>query len=435
MKRRLTEDWVRQAPLRKGKPRLEIFDAGCPSLQLRIGARDKTFYVWFKDANGKSVPFWLGTYVAPGSLIDPKAPPKGSLAWARAETPRIKAEAANLRRGVEGAEDPRAARARRVAEKAAAEPRRKPLSAWFRAPEGCKKEELQNYYCSVSKHAGRKSSASVNRALELYLITPLRDRPLDSIRRDDLKAIIDGKIAEGHEVMANRLRTYIRHFFRWACARTEIENPALHLEKETAAELARDRVLSSQEIKAFWKACGAMTPPFGDLARFLLLTGARRGEAAGARWGEFDIEGALWTCPASRQKTGKANRVPLSPAALEIIKRRPRISDFVFATGSGKPPSNWSRSLAALNAKMQSILGDDVHMPRVTLHDLRRTMRTGLDELGVRHVVGEAILNHEVGSAATQAYTHAEMLEEKRRALIAWASGVEKLSRGAASNE
>jgi integrase len=266
----------------------------------------------------------------------------------------------------------------------------------------------------------------VNRALELYLIAPLGDRPLDSIRRDDLKAIIDAKIAEGHDVMANRLRTYIRHFFRWACASAEIENPAAFLEKETAPERPRDRVLKPHEIKIFWIAADTMPAPFGDLAKFLLLTGARRGEAAGARWEEFDLDAALWTCPASRQKTGKPNKVPLSASALAIIKARPRLagSEYVFATGNGKPLSNWSRCLAALNAKMQKIVREGVIIERVTLHDLRRTMRSGLDELGVRHVVGEAILNHEVGSAATQAYTHAEMIDEKRRALNLWADQI-----------
>ena len=97
MKRRLTDDWIRRAPLRKKKPRLEIFDAGCQSLQLRIGARDKVWYVWYRDATGKNVPFWLGKYQFPIDAFDPKKPPPGSLAWARLEAPRIKAQAENVR--------------------------------------------------------------------------------------------------------------------------------------------------------------------------------------------------------------------------------------------------------------------------------------------------------------------------------------------------
>jgi integrase len=149
--------------------------------------------------------------------------------------------------------------------------------------------------------------------------------------------------------------------------------------------------------------------------RTLILTGQRREEVAGMAWGEVAQDLSSWTIPASRAKTGAAHLVPLSTQVQVILRAAPRLgeSDLVFP-GLRGPFSGFSKAKAALDKA--SGLRD------WRLHDLRRTMATGLQRLGVRLEVTEAVLNHIAGSRAgiVGVYQRHTWAEEKRAALNAW---------------
>jgi integrase len=95
---------------------------------------------------------------------------------------------------------------------------------------------------------------------------------------------------------------------------------------------ARKRILTDDELRAVWKAAEVMEGPFGFFVQFLLLTAARRNEAAHMTLDE--LLGADWTLPGKRNKTGVDLLRPLSPAALSIIENLPRIGKrgYVFTT-------------------------------------------------------------------------------------------------------
>ena len=149
--------------------------------------------------------------------------------------------------------------------------------------------------------------------------------------------------------------------------------------------LIRERSLSDTEAAAVWLA--APDNDYGHIVRLILLTGCRRTELGSLQWSEIDKEARTLTLPPERTKNGQAHVVPLSDPAMAILKtitRRER--ENVFGSGEGGY-SGWSKSKAALDkaAKLKE---------EWTLHDLRRTVRTGLGTLGVQPHVAEAVLNH-----------------------------------------
>ncbi len=132
-------------------------------------------------------------------------------------------------------------------------------------------------------------------------------------------------------------------------------------------------------------------------------------------WSEVDLEARTITLPKERTKNGQAHVVPLCDAAIAILQAIPRREgrDYVFGIGNGGY-SGWSRSKAAFDKKA------NLKTPW-TLHDLRRTVRTGLGMLGVVPHVAEAVLNH-LPPKLIRTYDRNDYGPEKRAALDLWAS-------------
>ena len=145
---------------------------------------------------------------------------------------------------------------------------------------------------------------------------------------------------------------------------------------------------------------------------FLALTAVRTSEALGARWDE--ISGNVWTIPASRMKSGREHRVPLSRRAVEILAAMPRISDFVFAIRGGRPLGDdaLSNTLRRMGRKRDT-----------TVHGLRSTFRDWAAERTnyANHVV-EMALAHAVGNQVEAAYRRGDLFEKRARLMNEWAT-------------
>jgi integrase len=145
-------------------------------------------------------------------------------------------------------------------------------------------------------------------------------------------------------------------------------------------------------------------------------------------WKEVDLASRAWTLPATRAKNGREHVAPLSDAAVEIISRLPRLESrkFLFSTTGRTPVSGFSNAKKYVDAAMEESI------PHWTFHDLRRTVATNLQRLGVRLEVTEAVLNHVSGSRAgiVGIYQRHDWAEEKRTALQAWARKLEEIVSG-----
>lgn len=237
------------------------------------------------------------------------------------------------------------------------------------------------------------------------------------ISKSEVISLIDG-IEKEYPVSARYTFACLRPFFSWCVSRQYISlSPMMGLESPAVPE-SRDRFLSEQEIKAFWKATGDMGYPWLGFYRLLLLTGQRREEVSGMKWSEIDTTTGTWTIPSSRTKNGKEHIVHLSDEALYILGTLPVIdSDYVFTTTLVTPISGYGRAKERLDKLMPT------EKPW-RVHDLRRTFVTMAHEngLGDPHVI-EAAINHVTGAAkagVAGTYNRAAYLKERRALMDSW---------------
>ena len=198
-------------------------------------------------------------------------------------------------------------------------------------------------------------------------------------------------------------------------------------------------MLSDDELVAVWLAT-AGPGAYHAIVRLLILTGQRREEVAGMIWGEIAPGRSTWSIPATRTKNGVAHILPLSPQARATIKSAHRVAtDAAAGKASTEPEFVFRGRVGAFNgfSKAKTTLDEASGIVGWGLHDLRRTTATGLQKLGVRLEVTEAVLNHVSGGRAgiVGIYQRHEWAEEKR-ALNAWGEHVAAIveGRGATGN-
>lgn len=279
-----------------------------------------------------------------------------------------------------------------------------------------------------------------------HLKPKLNGKPMPHIGRAELQPIIDC-IPVKQRGMRRAVFAYASVLFGWATKRGDIQaNPLAAMVKPEAPK-ARDRVLSDNELAALWKASANLGEPFGPFFRLLILTGQRRSEVAGIDWAELDRTTATWTIPADRAKNGVAHIVPLSPEAKAELDRLAKIgetdqdgngikcwpkSGFVLTTTGRTPISGITKAKNALDAQVKKDR-DGRALEAWRIHDLRRSLATGFQRLGIRFEVTEAVLNHVSGAKGGIAgiYQRHDWKDEKRSALEAWARHVAAISKPA----
>lgn len=269
-----------------------------------------------------------------------------------------------------------------------------------------------------------------------HLKPKLRRKAMPHIGRPDLQAILDA-IPATKRGLRRAVFAYASVLFGWSAKRGHIVgNPLTDMVKPQAPK-ARDRVLTDQELAAVWKGSETLGDPFGPYFRLLMLTGQRRSEVAAISWVELDQGGATWTIPADRAKNGVAHIVPLTAAAVGELNRLAKVAQmkenandttdwpnagFVLTTTGRSPISGISKAKTALDAAVAKECDGKILAPW-RLHDLRRTLATGFQRLGIRFEVTEATLNHISGAKGGVAgiYQRHDWKAEKRSALDAWA--------------
>jgi integrase len=282
------------------------------------------------------------------------------------------------------------------------------------------------YICeNFLKREGKKlrTLGQRERALRRLVYPTLGDRLIHEVKRGEINAMLDKIADENGARSADLALQYLRRAFNWYAIQTDdFASPIIKGMggRYGTIENRRTRVLSDDELRAFWKASDPVSGnPFHGLIRFLLLTGCRRGEAAGLTWDEIDNNG-VWHLPATRHKNKTDLSRPLSKAALAIIENQPVIdgSQYVFAV-DGKRPLSFSRYKAAFAQRC------GIHDWR--LHDLRRTCRTLLARSGVDVDTAERCLGHALPNIRAT-YDKHTYENEMRRAVEKLAALIERIT-------
>jgi integrase len=285
----------------------------------------------------------------------------------------------------------------------------------------------ESYLRHAQSHQKPRTFVEVQRYL-LGAWEPLRDRPLAEISRAHVAAQLRSLAEDRGPVAATHARAALSAMFNWAIGEGLADaNPVTGTNRAPA--FARDRVLTDDELRAVWRACG--DDDYGRIVRLLLLSGQRRNEVGGMRWAELDLARGVWTIPAARTKNRREHIVPLSAAMLSLIPEPPAPSREAVFGHPQRGWSGWSKAKAALDWR----IGDGTIGDPWRLHDLRRTAATMMaDRLGVLPHIIEAVLNHASGHRAGVAgiYNRASYSAEMRRALDLWGEYVGGLVEGLA---
>lgn len=310
--------------------------------------------------------------------------------------------------------------AARDAARAALEPQQQPATEADGDPEPVPTfGELAETYIrtEVSRHRAAVRTEAVIRS---KLLPALAGRPVDAIRRREVVALVEKIARENGQGAARRAGQHLSAMFNWIVGRdVGLEhNPAARL-KALPPAVPRSRVLTDAELRAIWHGVASLGTPWTEMYRTLMLTGQRRGEIAAMRWGEvtdLDRPAPVLNIPAARMKANVAHAVPLTPAVVEMLRKLPRFvgGHHVFTfTGGRRPVGNF----ANVKLRLDEILGDSVR--DWTVHDIRRSVRTGLSTLGIAPHIAEQVIAH-TQAGIHKVYDLHRFDAEKRSALLAW---------------
>jgi integrase len=272
----------------------------------------------------------------------------------------------------------------------------------------------------AKKRAGYRIEAT--RALRFAFKAKL-GQPAAGLDAGTVKRMISSIAVAGRLVTARLTAAYGRACYGWAIGAGLLEaNPFQGVRLNAVP--SRERVLKDAELAAIWKAADG-PGPYESIVRLLILTGQRREEVASMAWNEVADDLSAWTISANRTKNGVAHIVPLSSQARAILRAalRHQGAELVFPGRRG-PFNGFGKSKVALD-KASGVKD-------WRLHDLRRTLGTGLQRLGVRLEVTEAVLNHVSGSRAgiVGVYQRHDWADEKRAALNSWGEYVAAIVEG-----
>lgn len=221
---------------------------------------------------------------------------------------------------------------------------------------------------------------------------------------------------------ASRLRGRIERVLAWAAASgyRSSENPAAwrgHLDALLPApgkiqKTVHHRALAYAHIPAFVAALRQREGAAARALEFAILTAARSGEVRGASWDELDLENRLWTIPPDRMKAAREHRVPLTPAAIALLKKLPRLADssYVFPGVSGSPLSDMS-----LTAVLRRMNVDCVP------HGFRSSFREWAAAGNWPRELAELSLAHVTKGKVEAAYWRADALDQRRQLMRSWA--------------
>jgi integrase len=381
--------------LKSGTARREIPDGKESGLYFVIQPTGRMAWALRYRFNGRPRKLTIGSY------------PSTSLAKARAEAARAKVSISD---GIDAAATKRAATAAKKTEGRANDQVDKVVAAFI------------NLYARPNTRDWRETERLLAEFAKAW-----KERLLREIGKPDIHRVLDAIVARGAPVTANRKFAQLRKMCRWAVSRGIIEHSPCDGIDPPSAEKSRDRVLDADEIRLVWRAADDLGFPFGPIVKLLVLTGQRRSEVGGMEWREIDLEKSIWTIPAQRSKNKRQHALPLSPQAIEIIERLPKFSGsrFVFSPGE-TAPSGFSRAKTRLDGFIAKLNGGGAIPPWI-LHDIRRSVASGLAALGINLPVIERCLNHVSGSFAgiVGVYQKHNFSDEMRAAMERWGRQVD----------
>ena len=283
----------------------------------------------------------------------------------------------------------------------------------------------------VTRHVrpNRKGARDIERALRKDVEPAWGKRKARSVSRRDVILLLDAVEDRGSPVMRNRLSSLVGRMFSFAVERGILDTtPCVRI--RPLKEASRDRVLTTDEVQSLWTGMDAadMRPVTRIALKLLLVTGQRRQEIVGARWGEIQEADDLLEIPAGRMKNGRVHMVPLSSLALDLLSQARELSegsDWLFPSPISDGPLKPQTVTRALRINLAGM-----GLSGITPHDFRRTCATTMTKLEISQFVVGRVLSHTDQSITARVYDKNDYLPQKRQALNAWCAWLEGVISG-----
>ena len=270
-----------------------------------------------------------------------------------------------------------------------------------------------------------KHSSQWSNTLATYASPHIGDRAVSEIDLQDIVAILEPIWATKSET-ASRLRGRIETVLDWATVMKHRagENPARwkgNLDKvlpprSRVQKVKHHPAMKFSEVSAFYKRLSERPALSARALRFTILTAARSGEVLGACWAEIDLAAKIWTVPGDRMKAGKDHRVPLSKAAVALLRSLNRDATpdrLIFADG----PIGRQLSVNAMSALLKRM-----DVTGVTVHGFRSTFRDwAAEQTEAANEVVEAALAHTIENKVEAAYRRGDLLAKRTALMEDWA--------------
>lgn len=241
----------------------------------------------------------------------------------------------------------------------------------------------------------RNLSAAHIRAARLHtegkMVLAWGNRPISAITKDDARELL-AAVPKDKVSVAHSIYRYGRALWDWALKEDLVEmNLWSAIHTPSTPKPRQNRLKTADEIKLFWEATGATGQPWQPMCRMLLLTGARRNEIAEMRWSELDRGDRLLRINANERGT-KTRQDYFIPLVDEIIEMLDEIAGgcvwpaegYVFTTTGRSAASGFSKA----SDRLLGLMNARGYTRHFTLHDLRRTHATGLEQLRIRPDIG-----------------------------------------------
>jgi integrase len=367
---------------KENKQRIELADAGQVGLRLRISpAGGKKWYLACRDTSGKYRMFLIGAF------------PAITISDARSATRLLREK---IRQGDDPNAEKRRARALGVAGEVAT------------------LDDLIETYTEsgVAPRSWAESEARVR-----VVFSKLLQQPLHKLKAADLQIAADIWRSKSSASFAVRS---LRPILKWGAKRHYVDKDVSDISANII--VARDRVLSRDELKSVLIALSSSKSMFAKAMRFILWTVSRRGEAETARWKDINLDSGIWTIPITKNGRPHVLKLPTQARAF-LAQHKPKSSsddDLVFPSEVSNILSGWDLATKSVQKASKT---SDWHR-----HDLRRTGATIMGELGIDPHVIESALNHTViHSALSGIYNKSRYSDAVAVALQSLADEYDKL--------
>jgi len=392
------------AALKAGLYRYEVSDGGCAGLRVVVFPTKKKSFVVRYRFRGRAQKLTLGP-----CLIDAADPGVPELDTPLSLLSARMLAATALRQAKNGIDPGADKRNKKIA-----------LRRQFEAQRAAAADTFQAVAEDYLRAQAKLRSIQKRRADLQILYQPLGHLPVAAIKRSQYKRELN-RIAERAPVRADRVLSAISGLLNWYADQSDdFVSPLARTKRYVKAkDIARDRVLSDDELRQLWTTAAGYDGPYGAYLQFILLTGTRRAEAGDMRRSEVQDDDT-WIIPGSRYKTKLDTLIPLSQAARDIVAAQPKLGDgdFVFTANGARGLTGF----AEYKARFDKASG----LTNWRLHDLRRTSRTLLSRAGINADIAERCLGHVIGGVRGT-YDRHGFEQEKRAAFEALAAQIDRI--------